>query len=87
METKCRVCLANIVLKPKKNSITKNICGNCGITLLLPVQKDIQIIANDFVPIQKIGDGATSFVYKAWQLNLNRYAVLKYLEGLLIWEK
>lgn len=81
METKCPVCLADIILKSKKNRITKNICANCKISLFLPAQERLQLIANDFAPIQKIGEGATSIVYKAWQLSLNRYVALKIFKG------
>lgn len=79
MEIKCPVCLADIVLKTKKNRITKSICNNCKVSLFLP--EDSQPIDNDFVPIKKIGEGATSFVYKAWQLSLDRYIALKIFRG------
>jgi len=81
METKCPVCLADIVLKTNKNRITKSICANCKVSLLLPAQEKIQLIANDFIPVQKIGEGATSIVYKAWQLSLDRYTSLKIFKG------
>ncbi len=77
MKAKCPVCLENIVLNPKKKAIAKTICVNCKISLLLPAQEDIQLIANDFVPIQKIGEGSSSLVYKARQLSLNRCVALK----------
>ena len=81
METKCPVCFSDIVLKPNKNRITKTICANCKVRLLLPAQEEIQLIANDFIPIQKIGEGTTSIVYKAWQLSLSRYIALKIFGG------
>lgn len=77
MKSKCPVCFADIILKTGKNRIIKNICANCNINLFVPAQDKSQLIDNDFVLLQKTGEGATSLVYKAWQLSLNRYVALK----------
>lgn len=75
----CNSC--NKQVEPVASASGKDVCANCGaeISMLSMAQLRKGTVINGFMIEDKLGQGGMGVVYKAKQLNLERYVALKVL--------